>query len=90
MRCINSSSSLVLLCRIRLGGLAILLAFITSETTTWAGTIATCITAAVVIWYTIETARMRQQLVLQNERSVLPFIAVDFEGQDFKIKNIGM
>lgn len=52
-------------------------------------TFATWVTAAIIAYYTIETARMRKQLVLQNERSVLPLITVEFDEDDFRIRNIG-
>ena len=53
-------------------------------------TCATWITAAIVFYYTLETAKMRKQLVLQNQRAILPLIAIEFEGDEIKIKNIGI
>jgi len=47
-------------------------------------------TAAVVILYTIETYKMRKQIVVQNARSVMPFVTVDFQRDQMFIQNIGM
>lgn len=51
--------------------------------------LAAWVTCAVVLWYTIEAARTRRQLVLQNKRAVMPFITVEFENDSFFVKNIG-
>lgn len=50
--------------------------------------LATWATVIVVLYYTLETARTRRELVLQNQRAVLPFITVDFENDVFSLKNI--
>jgi hypothetical protein len=50
--------------------------------------LATWATVIVVLYYTFETARTRRELVLQNQRAVLPFITVDFEDEGFSLKNI--
>lgn len=48
------------------------------------------IAAAIVLCYTIETRRMRKELMVQNTRAVLPFITVSFqvEGPELAVKNI--
>jgi hypothetical protein len=50
--------------------------------------LATWATVIVVLYYAIETARTRRQLVVQNQRAVLPFITVDFANDEFSVRNI--
>lgn len=42
-----------------------------------------------MLWYTVETRRMRKELMVQNTRAVLPFITVTFpQSAELAIRNI--
>jgi len=63
------------------------------ESAVWFQTIVLLVTACFVCWYTIETARLRREMVRQNQITLRPVVVPLFEkpGADhvFKLKNIG-
>ena len=63
------------------------------ELAVWGQTFVLLITGGFVCWYTIETARLRRQMVRQNEISLRPVIVPMFEegpNQNvFKLRNVG-
>src|SRR6266571_6025169 len=54
---------------------------------------ATSVTLAVLIWYTIETHKLRREAQRQNESALLPIVVIEEPPQDnpdaFIIRNIG-
>ncbi|MBI4722661.1 MAG: hypothetical protein HY769_06665 [Candidatus Stahlbacteria bacterium] len=46
------------------------------------------VTAGIILWYTIETYRLRRQSVLQTEIQIRPLLIIILK-EDFTIKNIG-
>jgi hypothetical protein len=54
---------------------------------------ATTATLGVLIWYTIETYKLRKEAQKQNESAVLPIVVIEEPSQDdpeaFVIRNIG-
>ena len=59
----------------------------------WAQTIVFSLTAALVCWYTIETFRLRREMVRQNEIALRPVVVPEFDrspdGLICKLRNIG-
>lgn len=51
------------------------------------------ITAGIIAWYTVETYRLRREMVRQNEISLRPYLVPSFpetrEGYKLELKNIG-
>lgn len=46
-------------------------------------------TGAVVIWYTWETMRLRQVALAQIDMQIRPFVVVEYENGQFRIRNLG-
>lgn len=59
----------------------------------WIQTIVLAITAVIVLWYAIETARLRREMVRQNEIALRPVLVPIFQTggkpPSFRLKNIG-
>jgi len=47
------------------------------------------VTLGVLIWYTIETYKLRVAAQRQGETSVMPILAVFNEGSSFLVRNVG-
>lgn len=60
----------------------------------WTQTIVLAITAGLVCWYTIETSRLRRQMVRQNEIALRPVIVPVFDMRNgeriLRLENIGV
>ena len=60
---------------------------------TWIQTVVLFITAGLVSWYTVETAKLRREMVRQNQISLMPAVVPIFDEREgrrvFLLNNIG-
>jgi hypothetical protein len=52
-------------------------------------TCAVILTGGVVIWYTWETRQLRQVALAQIDIQIRPFVVVEYEDRQFRIRNLG-
>jgi hypothetical protein len=67
---------------------------ISANIAAWTQTVILLLTAGVVVWYTIETRRLRNEMVRQNTISLRPMVLPQFAGanaqRSFRLRNCGV
>jgi hypothetical protein len=65
-----------------------------ANTAVWTQVVILFLTTAVIVWYTIETHRLRNEMVRQNAISLRPMVLPQFAGahpqRSFRLKNCGV